>query len=100
MLTGDSQTTAKAVAGKLGIDEVIAEVLPDQKVDVVKQLQTQGRFVAMAGTELTMRPLWLKRKWALQWGPGQMWQWKVQELRSSRAISAPLLAPGISAGRR
>jgi len=40
MLTGDSRTTAQAVAAKLGLDDVIAEVLPDQKVDVVKRLQS------------------------------------------------------------
>ena len=43
MLTGDSKTTADAVARTLGIDEVIAEVLPDQKVEVVKRLQAEGR---------------------------------------------------------
>jgi Cu+-exporting ATPase len=42
MLTGDSRTTAEAVARKLGIDEVIAEVLPDQKVEVVKKFQDGG----------------------------------------------------------
>ena len=49
MLTGDSRTTAQAVARKLGIDEIVAEVLPDQKASAVKKLQDQGRFVAMAG---------------------------------------------------
>ncbi|HEX9802267.1 MAG TPA: heavy metal translocating P-type ATPase, partial [Gammaproteobacteria bacterium] len=49
MLTGDSRTTAEAVARKLELDEVEAEVLPDQKVDVVKRLQAEGRIVAMAG---------------------------------------------------
>jgi len=49
MLTGDSRTTAEAVAKKLGLDDVIAGVLPDKKADVVKQLQAEGRFVAMAG---------------------------------------------------
>ena len=56
MLTGDSQTTARAVARKLGIDDVIAEVLPDQKVDVVKRLQSEGRFVAMAGDGINDAP--------------------------------------------
>jgi Cu+-exporting ATPase len=49
MLTGDNQTTAQAVARKLGLDEVRADVLPDQKHAVVAELRAQGRIVAMAG---------------------------------------------------
>ena len=56
MLTGDSKSTADAVASKLGIDEVIAEVLPDQKRDVVKRLQSEGRIVAMAGDGINDAP--------------------------------------------
>ena len=56
MLTGDSQTTAQAVARKLGIDEVMAEVLPDQKADKVKRLQAEGRVVAMAGDGINDAP--------------------------------------------
>ena len=56
MLTGDSRTTAEAVARKLGIDEVIAEVLPDQKADVVKRFQNAGRVVAMAGDGINDAP--------------------------------------------
>jgi len=56
MLTGDSETTAQAVARTLGIDEVIAGVLPDQKVDVVKRLQHEGRRVAMAGDGINDAP--------------------------------------------
>jgi Cu+-exporting ATPase len=56
MLTGDSRTTAEAVARRLGIDEVIAEVLPQQKHEVVKELQAQGHIVAMAGDGINDAP--------------------------------------------
>src|SRR5207302_370736 len=47
MLTGDSRTNAEAVARRLGIDEVVAEVLPEAKRSVVRKLQEEGRIVAM-----------------------------------------------------
>jgi Cu+-exporting ATPase len=56
MLTGDSRTTAEAVAHKLGIDRVEAETLPDQKANSVKELQAQGRIVAMAGDGINDAP--------------------------------------------
>ena len=56
MLTGDNKTTADAVARKLGIDEVIADVLPDQKSAIVEKLRGQGRVVAMAGDGVNDAP--------------------------------------------
>jgi Cu+-exporting ATPase len=56
MMTGDSRTTAEAVARRLGIDEVMAEVLPHQKAERVKELQAQGRIVAMAGDGINDAP--------------------------------------------
>ena len=56
MVTGDSRTTAQAVAAKLSLDDVVAEVLPEQKVEVVKRFQTEGRTVAMAGDGINDAP--------------------------------------------
>ena len=56
MLTGDSRTTAEAVAGKLDIDRVEAEVSPDQKAEIVKKLQAEGRIVSMAGDGINDAP--------------------------------------------
>jgi P-type Cu+ transporter len=56
MLTGDNRATAEAIAKELGIDDFEADVLPDQKLEIVKKLQAQGRIIAMAGDGVNDAP--------------------------------------------
>ncbi|HVL67070.1 MAG TPA: heavy metal translocating P-type ATPase [Vicinamibacterales bacterium] len=70
MLTGDNEVTARAVAAKLGLDEVIAGVMPDQKREVIQRLQREGRVVAMAGDGINDAPALAEASVGIAMGTG------------------------------
>ena len=70
MLTGDSRTTAQAVGHRLGIDDIVAEVLPDQKARVVRDIQQQHHIVAMAGDGINDAPALAQAEIGIAMGTG------------------------------
>ena len=75
MLTGDDAATANAVAAELGVDQVFADVLPQDKAAIVKRIQSDGEVVAMAGDGVNDAPRSLRRTSASRWAPVRTSRW-------------------------
>ena len=86
MATGDGLTTARAVASRLGIDEVHGEVKPADKLVMVEKLQQEGRIVAMAGDGINDAPALAKANVGIPWVRAQMWPRTARRSRWSKEI--------------
>lgn len=100
MATGDNERTAQAVAARLGIDDIRAGVLPEDKARLIRELQEGGAKVAMAGDGVNDAPALARPMSALRWARARMLRSRARGSRSSKAISTGSSGPANSPGLR